>query len=217
MKIRDIRAVGLRGQTPEGGWSDEIEQEDCIHTLLAVITDEGVIGVGSVYTNDQLVQGALSVLRPLTVGENALEPERVAEKLHQATFWMGRGGSITHTISGIDIALWDVLGKATGQPVGRLLGGRYRDRVMPYASLLMDQAGHWRSTFLRSRPKGFARSRWAGDRSARQPRAQRGHRACRPWAIGPDYAMVDAGRAMPSGPTATSGRRARQRCWRTMM
>ena len=52
---------------------------------------------------------------------------------------MGRGGSITHAISGIDIALWDILGKATGQPVGRLLGGRYRERVRPYASLLMDE------------------------------------------------------------------------------
>jgi L-alanine-DL-glutamate epimerase-like enolase superfamily enzyme len=52
---------------------------------------------------------------------------------------LGRGGSLTHTISGIDIALWDILGQATGQPVGRLLGGRYRERVQPYASLLMDQ------------------------------------------------------------------------------
>jgi L-alanine-DL-glutamate epimerase-like enolase superfamily enzyme len=57
--------------------------------------------------------------------------ERVSEKLHQNTFWQGRGGTITHTISGIDIALWDILGKATGQPVGRLLGGRYRDKVKP--------------------------------------------------------------------------------------
>ena len=46
---------------------------------------------------------------------------------------------LTHAISGIDIALWDILGKATGQPVGRLLGGRYRDRVQPYCSLLMDE------------------------------------------------------------------------------
>jgi L-alanine-DL-glutamate epimerase-like enolase superfamily enzyme len=68
-------------------------------------------------------------LEPLYLGENALEPERVSEKLRQNTFWLGRGGSITHTISGIDIALWDLLGKATGQPAGRLLGGRYRERV----------------------------------------------------------------------------------------
>ena len=43
---------------------------------------------------------------------------------------------MTHTISGIDIALWDILGKATRQPVGRLLGGFYRDGIKPYASIL---------------------------------------------------------------------------------
>src|SRR6185436_14903048 len=72
-------------------------------------------------------------------GENALEPERVSEKLHQNTFWQGRGGTLTHAISGIDIALWDILGQVTKQPVGRLLGGRYRERVQPYASLLMQE------------------------------------------------------------------------------
>jgi L-alanine-DL-glutamate epimerase-like enolase superfamily enzyme len=148
MKIREIRAVGLRGATPEGGWNDELKQEDCVHTLIAVITDEGLTGLGSAFTCDDLVRGALALLEPLYRGENALEPERVSEKLHQSTFWMGRGGSVTHAISGIDIALWDLLGKATGQPVGRLLGGRYRDRVQPYASLLMEDpeplAGHLR-------------------------------------------------------------------------
>ena len=137
MKIREIRAAGLRGGTPEGGWSEELEQDDCVHTLIAVITDENLIGYGSVFTSDHLVKAALSVLEPLYREENALEPERVSEKLHQHTFWLGRGGAVTHTISGIDMALWDLLGKATGQPVGRLLGGRYRDRVQPYASLLM--------------------------------------------------------------------------------
>lgn len=139
MKIHEIKAIGLRGATPEGGWSDELKSDDCVHTLIAVITDEGLTGFGSVFTNDGLVKRALMVLEPLYRKENALEPERVSEKLHQHTFWLGRGGSITHTISGIDIALWDILGKATGQPVGRLLGGRYRDRVKPYASLLMDE------------------------------------------------------------------------------
>lgn len=139
MYIREVRAVGLRGVTPEGGWSNELRPNDCVHTLIAVLTDEGLTGLGSVYTNDDLVRSALAVLEPLYRGEQALEPERVSEKLHQHTFWLGRGGSITHTISGIDIALWDLLGKATGQPVGRLLGGRYRERARPYASLLMDQ------------------------------------------------------------------------------
>jgi D-galactarolactone cycloisomerase len=139
MKILEIRCAGLRGATPEGGWSNELQPDDCVHTLVAVYTDEGITGLGSVFTNDHLVGAALEVLKPLYQGENALEPERVSEKLHQNTFWLGRGGSISHAISGIDIALWDVLGQATSQPVGRLLGGRYRDRVRPYASVLMEQ------------------------------------------------------------------------------
>jgi len=103
------------------------------------VTDAGAVGYGSAFTNSGLVKAALQVLEPLYLGESALEPERVSEKLHQNTFWMGRGGSITHAISAIDIALWDLLGQASGQSVGRLLGGRYRSRVMPYASLLMKE------------------------------------------------------------------------------
>src|SRR6185436_10199796 len=139
MKIRSIRCAGLRGATPEGGWSNELKPDDCVHTLVTVQTDQGLTGLGSVFTSDHLVKGALKLLEPLLIGEQALEPERVTEKLHQQTFWQGRGGSVTHAISGIDIALWDVLGQATGQPVGRLLGGRYRDRVRPYASVLMEE------------------------------------------------------------------------------
>ena len=155
MKIREIHAFGLRGQTPEGGWSNELQPEDCVHTLIAVLTDEGLTGWGSVFTSEDLVRASLAVLRPLYRGENALEPERVSEKLHQNTFWQGRGGAITHAISGIDIALWDVLGKATGQPVGRLLGGRYRERVRPYASLLMHEPQQMPDELLPAKAKGF--------------------------------------------------------------
>ena len=155
MKIQNITAIGLIGDTPEGGWSSEIQPDDCVHTLIRVDTDEGLTGWGSVFTNDGLVTAALKVLSPLYMGENALEPERVSEKLHQNMFWMGRGGSITHTISGIDIALWDLLGQATGQPIGRLLGGRYRERVAPYASLLMDQPEPLSDHLLSIKAQGF--------------------------------------------------------------
>ena len=155
MKITEVQAAGLRHGTPEGGWANEIRPEDCVHTLVSVLTDEGVTGWGSVFTNDELVRGALHILEPLYLGENPLEPERVSEKLHANTFWMGRGGSITHTISGIDIAMWDILGKATGQPVGRLLGGRYRDRVRPYASILMREPAALAAQLERLRSEGF--------------------------------------------------------------
>lgn len=195
MKIREIRAVGLRGATPEGGWSDELEREDCVHTLIAVITDEELIGLGSVFTNDNLVKSALAVLKPLYRGENALEPERVSEKLRQHTFWLGRGGSITHTISGIDIALWDLLGKATGQPVGRLLGGRYRDRVKPYASLLMQEPAPLTDYLLQLKEQGFRAFKMGWGPFGRQSSTldEEIVRAARD-AVGPDTElMVDAG------------------------
>lgn len=145
----------MRGATPEGGWTNELRPDDVVHTLVAVHTDEGLVGYGSVFTSEDLVRAALSVLEPLYRGESALEPERVSEKLHQNTFWQGRGGAITHTISGIDIALWDILGKATGQPVSRLLGGRYRELVRPYASLLMDEPGPLSEHLLYLQDRGF--------------------------------------------------------------
>jgi L-alanine-DL-glutamate epimerase-like enolase superfamily enzyme len=155
MKIREIRCAGLYGATPEGGWSNEIKPEDCVHTLIAVHTDEGAIGLGSVFSNDQLVRAALKVLEPLYLGESAIEPERVSEKMHQHTFWLGRGGSLTHTIGGIDIALWDILGQVTGQPAGRLLGGRCRERVRPYASILMEQPKPLAARLRGIKAKGF--------------------------------------------------------------
>jgi len=155
LRITEIRSAGLRHGTPEGGWTNEIKPDDCVHTLIAVFTDEGVTGWGSAFTNDALVREAIRVLEPLYRGENPLEPERVSEKLHANTFWMGRGGSITHAISGIDIALWDILGKATGQPVGRLLGGRYRERVRPYASILMQESRALAERLSVIREQGF--------------------------------------------------------------
>src|SRR5206468_9660504 len=138
MTITDLRLTGLAGGTVEGGWAEELVPEDNIHTVVEVITDEGLVGVGGAYTSSALVGAAAKRLRPLLVGERADEPARVSEKLRQHTFWQGRGGAVEHAISGIDIALWDLFGKITSQPVSRLLGGNYRDRIKPYGSLLFD-------------------------------------------------------------------------------
>ncbi len=195
MKIREIRAVGLRGATPEGGWTEEIKPEDCVQTLVAVHTDEGATGFGSVFTNVDLVRASLAVLEPLYRNENALEPERVSEKLRQHTFWLGRGGSITHAISGIDIALWDILGKAAGQPVGRLLGGRYRERVRPYASLLMQEPAALAEVLVALRARRFRAFKigWGPFGRSSDALDERIVRAARD-AVGPDcLLMVDPG------------------------
>ena len=155
VRIRSIVSVPLLGESPKGGWSSEIRPEDSVHSLIAVHTDAGITGYGSVFTNGGLVAAALKVLEPIYRGENALEPERVSDALHQHTFWMGRGGTLTHAISGIDIALWDILGKAVGQPVGRLLGGTYRRKVKPYCSLLMERPEAMGAVVAKYRALGF--------------------------------------------------------------
>jgi D-galactarolactone cycloisomerase len=195
LKIREIRAAGLRGGTPPGGWSDELQPDDVVHTLIAVHTDEGAVGVGSVFTTESLVRASLEVLNPLVIGETALEPERVSEKLHRATFWLGRGGAVTHTIGGIDIALWDILGQVTRQPVGRLLGGRWRDRVTAYASLLMDEPAKLREILSSVAERGFRAFKigW-GPFGRSDPRLDEAIIDAARGAIGPHAAlMVDAG------------------------
>lgn len=139
MRIQTVEAIPLTGATVDGGWPQGHELEENLHTLIVITTDEGIAGVGSCFTSGTLVRGALELLSPLLKNESAVEPERVTEKLRRSSFWQGRGGSVEHAISGIDIALWDIMGKACGQPVSRLLGGNYRNRIKPYGSILFDE------------------------------------------------------------------------------
>ncbi len=156
MQITHIRTIPLFGETPDTGWSQGTDPSENMNTLVEVETDEGLVGLGSCFTSQALVEGALDLLRPHLIGESALEPERVSEKLHQMTFWQGRGGAVTHAISGIDIALWDLLGKACGQPVGRLLGGAYRENIKPYGSLLFQRSEEdLRENLLKAVERGF--------------------------------------------------------------
>ncbi len=138
MKIADVRTIALRGATDDHGWPGGTDPNVQYNTLVEVVSDEGLVGLGSCYTTRALVEGSLALLKEHLLGQSALEPQRVSETLRQSMFWLGRGGSVEHTISGLDIALWDLWGKALGQPVARLLGGSYRDRIKPYASILFD-------------------------------------------------------------------------------
>jgi L-alanine-DL-glutamate epimerase-like enolase superfamily enzyme len=155
MKIADIRLTGLAAGVVSGGWVGEMKLHEDINTLIEVVTDEGLIGIGSAMTNKTLVQAAVQLLRPMLIGERADEPARVSEKLRQSTFWQGRGGTVEHAISGIDIALWDLMGKICGQPVARLLGGCYRDRIKPYGSLLFEEPGRLRQVLQATVARGF--------------------------------------------------------------
>jgi L-alanine-DL-glutamate epimerase-like enolase superfamily enzyme len=73
----------------------------------------------------------------LLVGEDPTDVERLWQKMYRGVIYIGRRGIALHALSGIDIALWDIAGKAAGKPVHELLGGAKRDRVRAYASRLM--------------------------------------------------------------------------------
>lgn len=139
MRICEIVVHRLVGATVDGGWPDGHAPDDDLHALVEVVADDGQRGVGSVFTNAELVRAGVHTLRPLWEGESAREPERVSEKLRQSSFWQGRGGTLEHVISGIDIGLWDLFGKICGQSISRLFGGRYRERIRPYGSILFDE------------------------------------------------------------------------------
>jgi L-alanine-DL-glutamate epimerase-like enolase superfamily enzyme len=155
MKIADVRITGLAGGTVEGGWAEDLKPETDINTIVEVLTDEGLVGIGSAMTSKALIEASIALLRPMLLGERADEPARVSERLRQSTFWQGRGGAVEHAISGLDIALWDLMGKICQQPVARLLGGRYRDRIKPYGSLLFDEPEPLRDKLRQATARGF--------------------------------------------------------------
>jgi D-galactarolactone cycloisomerase len=155
MKIVNVRTIALRGATHDTGWPGGTDPDEQMNTLLEIKTDEGLTGIGSCFNSAALIEASLALLRPHLIGETAFEPERVSEKLRQSTFWQGRGGPVEHAISGVDIALWDLMGKAVNQPVSRLLGGNYRDRIKPYASMLFDDPPVLRDKLLAQLSRGF--------------------------------------------------------------
>ncbi len=155
MKIAEIEVIALTGATVDGGWPQGHEPQENLHTLVQIRTDEGLYGWGSCFTSGTLIEGAVALLWPLLKGQSAVEPERVSETLRQSSFWQGRGGSVEHAISGIDIALWDIMGKACNQPVSRLLGGNYRQRIKPYGSILFDEPELLRASLESVVARGF--------------------------------------------------------------
>lgn len=105
--------------------------------FVIVRTDQGVSGYGEASPMNvrALASFVDAALKPLVVGSNALDYDRLWERMFFHTYKLGPAGAQPEAISGIDLALWDILGKVTGQSVSQLLGGRRRNRVRLYASI----------------------------------------------------------------------------------
>ena len=105
------------------------------NVIVQVNTDDGISGLGTVGLGSPAAIEVIGQhLEPLVVGRDPFDVEYLWERMFRSTVNIGRKGLVLEAISAIDIALWDIIGKSTGQPVYRLLGGRTKDSIRAYVS-----------------------------------------------------------------------------------
>jgi len=105
--------------------------------VVEVFTDDGLVGIGNAALAPQATKQVIDLyLKPLLIGHDPWDIERLWQHMYRKTMAFGRKGIGMVAISALDIALWDVLGKSARQPVFRLLGGRTKTRIPVYASRL---------------------------------------------------------------------------------
>ena len=144
MKIESIETIVLRipytcgGSTDTEAWGGKPwETADAL--LVKIVTDTGLTGWGEAFGYNAIPATKAAIdhmLAPMCVGRDPLQIESLTLELQQKLHIFGRGGPVIFGLAGIDIALWDIAGKAAGQPVHRLLGGARLPRLPCYASLI---------------------------------------------------------------------------------
>jgi L-alanine-DL-glutamate epimerase-like enolase superfamily enzyme len=137
MKIASLETgiVLLANDEPLAGFSENPNAKNPI-VWLRLRTDDGIEGLGVTYFGGALtrtLRHAVDELGALTVGDDPLRVEAIAAKLRAAAGSSGPAGILMMAMSAIDVALWDIKGKALGLPLWKLLGGG-RDRIATYAS-----------------------------------------------------------------------------------
>jgi L-alanine-DL-glutamate epimerase-like enolase superfamily enzyme len=137
MKITAVRSATVRVplERPTRIATRLLSGRDYI--LAWIDTDQGLTGLGYTYAGTlggRIVQAGIDdALQPLLLGEDPFAIERLWARMFQETLLIGRRGALIRSISAVDIALWDLVGKATNQPLYKLIGG-FRDSVPAYAS-----------------------------------------------------------------------------------
>ncbi len=106
-------------------------------TVVEVETDEGIIGIGNVALAPRISKQIIDLyLAPLIIGQDPFDYEYLWQRMYRNTHAWGRKGVGMAAISAVDIAIWDIMGKAVGKPVFKLLGGRTKEKIPVYASKL---------------------------------------------------------------------------------
>jgi L-alanine-DL-glutamate epimerase-like enolase superfamily enzyme len=116
--------------------------------IVEVQTDEGITGVGEADSSPAVVEAIVDAprshdkaagIKPVILGRDPFDVEILWNDMYRNTSYYGRKGAAITAISAVDMALWDIIGKATGQPVHKLVGGKRNDLVRAYASLLFPE------------------------------------------------------------------------------
>lgn len=139
MKISKIQVHILKSPlvTPFAFSQGYVSQRSA--TLVEITTDQGIIGWGEAFTQGleppEIAASAIThAFAPILAGQNPLDTERLWFAMYNRSRDFGRKGSVMAAISAIDMALWDIAGKAYGQPIYQLMGGAFRQQVEPYAT-----------------------------------------------------------------------------------
>ena len=148
MKITDVDTILVRLPSDGGAPPDECPgpRWSTFDVLLVrVATDEGLVGWGEAFGHSIAPATKVTIddlVTPMVVGADATDIAGIAHRLDRGLHMFGRNGSFTYALSGLDLALWDLAGKAAGVPVHRLLGGAARTEIEAYASLLVYRLPH---------------------------------------------------------------------------
>ena len=130
MRITGLRAtpVAVPFIQPEA-WAFG-ERTGMVSVLLEVDTDEGLVGLGeaAAYPSADIIEAVLRTVEPLVVGESAYNIERIMKRINVVGTWH-HVQATSPAIAAVEMALWDLVGKAAGLPVVNLFGGRVRDEV----------------------------------------------------------------------------------------
>jgi D-galactarolactone cycloisomerase len=163
MKIADVKTIRLRAPIPADGqvFSRSGVRSTRSAALVRVETDSGISGIGSCSGNGELIEFIIrKILKPLLIGMDPTDIDAIWDKAYVRGGHkeFGSRGVGVVALSGIDIALWDILGKARGVPLYQLLGGKCRDKVPVYATALYPEEPYK----VAKRARGFAEQGFHG-------------------------------------------------------
>jgi L-alanine-DL-glutamate epimerase-like enolase superfamily enzyme len=168
MKITQVETIYLR---------QDVVKEQCDSgqdaLIVRVHTDAGIVGIGEVDSNPMGAKGIIdgpfshttaTGLANVLIGQDPFETEHLWHKMYRANIYGGRRGVAIHAMSGLDMALWDIKGKALGMPVWKLLGGGFRNEIRCYASSLWGPTPDaTRELASRYRDQGFTAVKFGWD------------------------------------------------------